>query len=137
MRSLKNQVGLSSLGWLLVLLVGGFTLACFFKLGPHYLDHHYIDVSLGSLAEQGKKLDEMDEDIIIKQLNKFMVVNNVRGKEASAFKVVRRSDRTLVNNEYEVRVPMFINIDVVLTFRSQLDSSNPEICCEFLIENEK
>lgn len=137
MRSLKNQVGLSSLGWLFILLVGGFTLACFFKLGPHYLDHHYIDVSLSALMEQGKDLDEMDEDDIIRQLNKFMMVNNVRGKEASAFKVVRKSDRTLVNNEYEVRVPMFVNIDAILTFRSQLDSSKPENCCEFLIENEE
>jgi len=137
MRSLSLQKGISSFALLLILIVGGFALTCLFKLGPHYLDNTYIDKALKSLVENGEDLHEMSHDKIMAQLNRFMMVNNVRGQEGNAFKIVRKGDRTLVNNEYEVRVHMFVNIDVLLTFRSQLDSANPEKCCEFLIENEK
>lgn len=136
MRSLKLQTGVSSFMLLLLLVVGGFSLTCLLKLGPHYLDNMYIDNALKSLVENGQNLNEMSHEKIMAQLERFMTVNNVRGQEGKAFKIIRKNDRTLINNEYEVRVPMFINIDVVLTFRSQLDSTNPEACCEFLVENE-
>ncbi|WP_185231427.1 DUF4845 domain-containing protein [Teredinibacter franksiae] len=136
MKSIKSQAGLGSITWLVILMVAGFFLLCFFRLGPHYLDNISIDAALKSLAEQEENLGSMDKRDIYRKLDNFMMVNNVRGPEAESFKVIRKKDRVLVNNEYEKRIHMFLNIDVLLTFKSQLDTSNPELCCEYLIEPE-
>lgn len=135
MKSIRYQAGLSSLGWLMVLLIAGFVLTCAFRLGPHYLDNMSIKDALKTLGEQNANIDALDKDAIFKQLNNYMMINNVRGQEAQSFKIVRKKGRTLVNSVYEVRVPMFYNIDVLLTFKSQLDSDNTEACCEFLVED--
>jgi len=136
MKTAQYQRGIGSLGWVAILAIGGFVLTCFFRLGPHYMDNISVRDALRSLAEQNDDVNNLDKEQIFKQLNNYILINNVRGKEAQAFKVVRRKDYTLVNNAYEVRVPMFYNVDVVLTFKSQLDSSKPETCCEYIIENE-
>ncbi|WP_018277679.1 DUF4845 domain-containing protein [Teredinibacter turnerae] len=133
---LWRQSGLGSISWLLILAVAGFVLTCAFKLGPHYIDNMSIKDALKSLTEQPRDINTMDKNEISKILSNYMMINNVRGQEANSIKIVRKKDKTLVNSEYEVRVPLMLNIDVVLKFRSQLDSSNPEACCEFLVENE-
>ncbi|TVZ38503.1 uncharacterized protein DUF4845 [Alteromonadaceae bacterium 2753L.S.0a.02] len=136
MRSLKKQAGIGALGWLTILAIAGFVLTCFFKLGPHYLDNLSIVDALKTLGEQNQSIDNMDKTEITKILSNYTMINNVRGQEAQSFKIVRKKGRTLVNSEYEVRVPFMLNIDVVLSFRKQFDSANPDLCCEFLIEDE-
>ncbi|WP_075185742.1 DUF4845 domain-containing protein [Teredinibacter haidensis] len=136
MKLIHAQAGIGSIGWLLVITVAGFFLLCLFRLGPHYLDKFTIDGALKSLAEQEVNLGDMEKRTIYRKLDSFMMINNVRGEEGKSFKIIRKKDKLLINNIYEKRIHMFSNIDVVLTFKSQLDTSNPEECCEYLIETE-
>lgn len=130
----KQQEGFLSWTVILVLVTFSFVLMCFFKLGPHYLDNSYIHTAMKSLAKEYPNLHEVPKETIQSELGKFMIMNNVRGQEANSFTFTRKSDRLLINNIYEVRVPFFLNIDVMLTFYSQLDSANPEACCALLDE---
>ncbi|WP_188151746.1 DUF4845 domain-containing protein [Teredinibacter waterburyi] len=132
MNRLSAQRGFSTFGWLVVLVIVGFFLTCFFKLGPHYLDNRYVVSALQSFADQD--INAMDRSEIKSQLQKFIQINGIRGTSEKSFKVVRLKDRTLINSVYEERVHMFANVDVVLSFKQQLDSSNSEKCCKFLIE---
>lgn len=136
MQNLRRQAGVSALGWLMILAVAGFALTCMFKLGPHYLDNLSIKDALKSLAEQSADVNTMEKGEINKFLSNYMMINNVRGQEAKSITILRKKGKTFVNSEYEVRVPLVWNIDVVMKFRRQLDSSNPEACCDFLVENE-
>ncbi|MEO0443313.1 MAG: hypothetical protein AAFZ92_06165, partial [Pseudomonadota bacterium] len=49
--SLKQQSGLSLLGWLVVICIFGFLLMTVSKLGPHYVDNRYVVQVLKALGE--------------------------------------------------------------------------------------
>ncbi|WNO08014.1 DUF4845 domain-containing protein [Teredinibacter sp. KSP-S5-2] len=137
MRLPKHQYGLSSLGWLVVLSLVGFFLLCTFRLGPAYIDDRMIKGVIVSVAEANPDLHSMSKMEIKSAIQKFLTINSVRGEASKNIKIVKRADRTLINNRYEVRVHLFANIDVVMNFEHQLDSSNVAACCEYLIPDEE
>jgi len=81
------------------------------------------------------EIHEMDKDRIHSQLSNYFTINNVRDHSVKDIKILRTSERTLLNHEYEKRISLFLNIDVVLSFRNQMDSSNLDACCKFLVEH--
>ncbi|MGQ9425889.1 DUF4845 domain-containing protein [Gilvimarinus sp. F26214L] len=132
MKTRYSQRGLSSLGWLTVLLVAGFFLTCAFRLGPAYTDNIYVRDALGSLTDfenSERGYAEMSDRDIRTHLSNYFSMNGVRGTPTKSVRIERKSDRVLVNINYEVRVPMFFNIDAVMTFKNQFDTLRPSECC--------
>jgi len=129
MKSLSKQNGMSSLVLLFLLSSVGFFVLCAFKLVPAYAENRYIEEALKSLGEEGSALPDMTKGQIRKKLNKFYMVNNVRSKGAQEIKVERTSKSTIVHVDYEVRTPLFLNIEIVVSFENYLDSSRPLECC--------
>lgn len=128
MNSLKQQQGLSAIGWLFVISVFGFSILVASKLGPHYLDNRFVVSTLKSLGDD-PEFPRMSVSDIRTKLSKTFSVNNIRGKATQAVKVVKNSKKTLVTIAYEERVELIHNIDVVLTFNNVLDSTKPGDCC--------
>lgn len=137
MRIQTHQRGLSTSSWLLVAALVGFFLTLLFKMGPAYLDNMGLSSAMKSMARGNADLHRMDKGKIYGQLSNYFTINNVRSVNAKDMQIVRKRDYTLVNHEYEVRVPIFLNIDVVMSFRNQIDSRNVEACCEYLVEDAK
>lgn len=133
MKTRHSQRGLSSIAWLLVILVAGFFLTCAFKLVPAYADNIYIQDGLKSLSDF-EKTDRgyagMSNGDIKTHLSSYFSINNVRNEAIKNIDVERKSDKILVNINYDVRVPMFYNIDVVMSFTNQFDSNRPAECCK-------
>lgn len=126
----SKQKGMNSILLLFILAMLGFLLMCFFKLGPAYMDNTYIVSALESLAESHPDdLHTVTKTQLNQELSKFYTINNVRGDAVKSLAVDRRQDKTLISISYEVRVPMFANVDVVLRFDNVLDSSKPNECC--------
>ncbi len=136
MVNLDSQRGFLSWTSLLIIVVVGFVIMAALKLGPHYIDNYYISVALKSLSREYPNLEELSDNEIQSELNNFMTINNIRGQEAKSFKIVRTREKVLVNNVYEVRQPFILNVDVLLSFKSQLSSANPELCCGFYVEDD-
>jgi hypothetical protein len=137
MKLMKSQRGLSSLGWLLILSVAGFFLLLATKLGPHYLTNMGIRSAMKSMAQNNPLLDDMENAEIRSKLSSSLTINSVRGHPIKEFKIVRLKDRVLINHEYETRIHILGNVEAVLSFKNQVDSSNLEECCKWLVENEK
>ncbi len=129
MRSLKLQRGLGAIGWLCVICVVVFFATCAFKMVPAYNENQLVKTALRSLADDPVSVQEMTKGEIRQKLNKFYTINNVRGDAAKSLDVDRQRDKTLVKVNYEVRVPLFANVSVVMTFNNVLDSSRPQACC--------
>lgn len=129
MNNLRYQAGLTMTGWLLTIVLAGFFMLCAFKMVPSYAEDRYIKTALRALP-RGPELAEISNNEIKTKLNKFYTVNNVRSEGASNIDIERSSKKTVVNINYEVRVPLIYNIDVVMTFKNQLDSSKPDSCCK-------
>lgn len=128
MNSLRYQSGLSSIGWLLVIVLVGFGMLCSFKMIPAYVENRFIQQALRSLPT-GDELTGMTKGEIKRSLSNFYTINNVRSEGSSHIEVERTQNKTLVNINYEVRVPLIYNIDVVMRFVNQLDSAKPDECC--------
>nr|WP_237457421.1 DUF4845 domain-containing protein [Pseudomaricurvus sp. HS19] len=99
-------------------------------MAPAYLDNSYIQDGLLSFSETEKKIDEMSDNDFRRHMSDYMLMNNVRELSAKQLKVQRERDRILLNFNYEIRVPIVYNIDVVMTFTNQWDSSRPFDCCK-------
>ena len=128
---LKHQRGLGMLQWALVLAIAGFFLLFAFKVIPLYAENRYVESALRSLEGSGEKLEQMTDAEISKKLNNFYMVNNVRSEGPTKnIKVERESEKAIVTVDYETRVPLFWNIDLVLSFQNHLDSTRPGQCCK-------
>jgi hypothetical protein len=62
------------------------------------------------------------------------MVNNVRSDGPQNIVIDRRSKTLLVSIDYENRVNLFWNIDVITSFQNHLDGERPELCCKPLAE---
>ena len=134
MRTLKKQQGLVMLGWLVVLAIAGFFLLCAFKIIPLYAENRYVISGLKSLVEPGTKLEDMTTAEIKKKMGNFYMINNVRSKDAQNIVVERDARRVVVKIDYEARVNLFYNLDVVVDFKNHLDSTAPHQCCKPVTE---
>ncbi|MGH1485886.1 MAG: DUF4845 domain-containing protein [Cellvibrionaceae bacterium] len=128
MSSIKQQQGMSALAWLVVITIFGFLLLSISKLGPHYLDNRFVVATLKSLGEDPDFSRKSVSDVR-EQLSRIFQINNIRGKPTESVKVFKNSNGTIVTIAYEERIEFLYNIDVVLTFNSVLDSSQPDKCC--------
>lgn len=128
MISLKQQKGLSSIGWLFVITIFGLVFTIIAKLAPFYLDNRFVVSTLHGLAEDAT-FPQMTPNQVRTKLKKTFSINNIRGKAIDSVKVNKVKNTTLVTIEYEERVNILFNVDVVLTFNSLLDSSRPSDCC--------
>ncbi|HTF95166.1 MAG TPA: DUF4845 domain-containing protein [Cellvibrio sp.] len=130
-KSLKHQHGLGMLQWAVVIAVAGFFLLFAFKIVPLYAENRYVESALRSLTAGGERIEEMTDDEIKKKLNNFYVINNVRSEGPTKnIKIERDAENALVTVDYESRVSLMYNIDLVLTFQNHLDSTNPAKCCK-------
>ncbi|WP_444907698.1 DUF4845 domain-containing protein [Microbulbifer sp. SSSA008] len=134
--SLQQQRGMSYWGWLLIIAMLGFALTCVSKMAPAYLDARYVNEGLKTLG-QNPNLEEMTTGQIKKELNRFFLVNNVRGEPTKSVQVVRGAKGSVVSINYELRQPLIYNVDVVMKFNKQLDTAKPELCCDALIDLEQ
>src|SRR5688572_3852649 len=130
-KSIKHQRGMGMLQWALVLAIAGFFLLFAFKVIPLYAENRYVESALRSLENSGEKLEQMTDAEISKKLNNFYMINNVRSVGPTKnIKVMRESEKALVTVDYETRVPLFWNIDLVVSFQNHLDSTRPGKCCK-------
>ncbi len=130
MRLSKYQRGMSSLGWLSILAIGGFIMLCVFRLTPAYMEDRYIQEALRSLADENGEIQDMTNGEIRKKLSSFFMVNNIRSQSAKDIKIERKRDQILVSMEYEVRVPIMANVSAVMSFNNVWDSRRPYECCK-------
>lgn len=126
----STQQGLSAIGWLVVLTVIAFFGLCAAKTVPVYVENYYVVNGLKALADQkGTQLKTMRKSEIEKELRNYFRINNVRSPEASQIEFDQTRRGLIVINKYEVRVPLMSNIDIVMSFHNELDTSSPEACC--------
>ena len=130
MKLLHKQRGLSSPTWLLIICIAAFFLTCFFKVGPVYLDARFVTGALKSFGKSTPNLSSLNNREIRSGLDKYFSLNNVRDVSAKDLVIDRGDGRVLLKLDYEKRVHLFINLDVVATFNNHLDSKTPDQCCK-------
>ena len=130
MQTLTRQRGISMPLLVLIIAVGGFFLLCTFRLVPVYAENRYVVAALNNLGNDPEQLHSMSARQIRQELQRFYQINNVSSPGPTQnIDVDKRTANTVVNINYETRVPLLWNIDLLVSFENQLDSANPQACC--------
>ena len=110
-----RQGGLSSIGILFVMMVGAFALTCALKLLPVYIEGATVTSAIGSAVEGGE-FDGLSNGKVKSKVGKIFNVNMFEGISARDVKVTRAEGITTLDANYEQRMPLMFNIDVVVKF---------------------
>lgn len=118
MRVANSQRGMSAIGWLLVLGLAGFFAVILLKLVPIYVDGYKVSASLESLRNESQASGPGD---LRRALLKRLDINMVSSVRPEDIYVEPRSGAMFVNVAYEVRTPLFGNLDLVVSFDESVE----------------
>ena len=118
----SKQQGMGVLGWLAGLLVVGFLLSLSLKVMPIYLDDHALTKVIDSLDER------LDDDVATLNqtrilINKGLQTNLVK-MQPGELRVFKENGQVVVDIDYERRLKLLYNIDLILTFKHDWKAKN-------------
>jgi len=117
----QKQRGLSFAGWIFLLLIFGSAMTLGLKLVPAYMDHNTMaNVLDGIASEDGHALKpiSMIQDLVKKRFK----LNNIREFDFKEnMKVEAGNNGTTITLDYEVRMNVARNLDLIATFNKQVE----------------
>ena len=118
---LKNkQKGLTGVSIMMILVVIAFTAVIFLKIMPIYFDSFKVGDVILSLKDErsfGEKTNNEITTMILKRLD----VNMVSDVTKEHIFIEREKNNIFVDVEYEVRQKMFGNLDVIVSFKKNVE----------------
>ena len=116
-----KQHGATLTSTIVSLFLVGFIISLILKIGPHYLDNRIVASALQQVGESG--LEDQSSAEIRRKVADFFTINNVRDVKATQVEIKRSIKGVKISLDYEKRIEMFANVDVVLKFNNQYDSA--------------
>lgn len=112
-----RQDGMTYLGMLIMLVVIAFCAVVLIKVLPLYMEHFKVKSSLDSLAQDTKDSQAALSPVEIEQhLLKRLSINDVQHVKKENIQVTREGRKIVVTVDYEARVTLFDNLDLVARF---------------------
>lgn len=113
-----RQGGWSFSGLLVVLVVAGIFVTVGFKLVPAYTDHQTLKSIMQSTISDRSLLSKSKREIQT-GIRKKMGINNMRDIPKEYLKITKEKGEVFLDIDYEVRTPIFANVDAVVSFKEQ------------------
>ncbi|MGH1430787.1 MAG: DUF4845 domain-containing protein [Neptuniibacter sp.] len=119
-----KQEGASFLSMLTIILVAGVFFSVAFKLYPAYMDYMTVDSVLSKVILDSDELRK-DPKSLKRDLNKKWNINQIRLPSQESLIIRRKEGVITFYLDYEVRVPMFFNVDAMVKFEKQYEAIAP------------
>ena len=120
-KSVKRQTGASVPIVMVFLGMTAVMLTLAFKLYPPIFEHWQVESVVESF-EDDPDIEELSDKEIQNRFSKRLVINNVRNFKTNEWLFVTKEDGLLtIEVSYEVRVPVYRNIDAILTFEKAFE----------------
>lgn len=120
MKLINKQKGLTGISIMLILVIVVFGTVAFLKIMPIYFDAFKVGDAVSSLKDERKLSSKSNRDIITMIL-KRLDVNMVTDVTKDDIFIEKTKDTLYIDVEYEVRKPIFGNLDVVISFKKSLE----------------
>tara|TARA_R110002167_G_scaffold83583_6_gene226953 strand:+ start:4098 stop:4472 length:375 start_codon:yes stop_codon:yes gene_type:complete len=121
MKYYKNQQGASTPLVILFVAMAMIVLTIGFKLYPAFYEHWQVTNVLEGFDEE-PGLADLSVKEITTRFDKRLVTNNIREFNMKESLTVTKNDGKLsMYIEYEVRVPIYENIDAIVSFEESLE----------------
>lgn len=118
----SRQRGMSTGGMLMVGVLIAFVAITGIKLYPAYYDDFAVATALKNMEEEAAATAALTPSEIRKSLNKRLSVSGVDLAKDNV-EVVKDKGKITINVNYEVRIPMWANIDAVAKFSHSITVS--------------
>ncbi|HID48171.1 MAG TPA: DUF4845 domain-containing protein [Chromatiales bacterium] len=115
MKSIDNQRGMTTIGWILVLLLIAFFAMTVMKLVPVYLNGFKVASIVDSLKKD-REVSSMSNRQILSKLSKRFDIDMVSGVEPEDIYIEKGQGVKIITVDYEVRKNFLGNIDFVISF---------------------
>ncbi|MGB5326203.1 MAG: DUF4845 domain-containing protein [Pseudomonadales bacterium] len=113
-----RQLGLGMLGMLVVILFGGFLITCAVKMLPYYVDNWNVQSILKDVQEQFSGNPMVKKEEIVDKLSKRLYIDMVDSIAMSDIVVKKEMGAYLITANYEKRINLMGNVDVVIMFNN-------------------
>ena len=118
---INSQKGMTTTSALFTLFIVGFVLTVAFRLAPHYLDNRIIQSAIDQVGESD--INGKSNSQIRRKIADFFTINNIRDVDVRKVVIDREDSGTQISLDYEKRIEMFGNVDVVLKFSNSYESA--------------
>jgi len=118
----RRQGGASMAGTLVLLLLGAAVLTVVIKIVPIYIDSWTIREAAEKVMEADDIARQGDREIV-SRLQSQLNINGIRDFDSKNIVIKRDRGRLSLILDYEVRTHIVKNIDAVLSFNNQFETS--------------
>ena len=115
MHRTQSQAGLTFIGLLLILIPVGLAVYIILMVAPVYIEAFSVGDVISSLRKE-YDLKEKSRDEIYNIIKKRLDVNDISSVNKDDIKITKTPNEVSVAVDYEVKVPLFGNVALALTF---------------------
>lgn len=119
---LRRQKGASVFAIIILLVMVGMFLLSALKVAPSYMDNNVIVNAMDGTINNND-FESMSIAEVRSNLQRSLVTNNIREFDSSSVVLTREGNNNFVDINYESRVPLFYNTDIVVTFENRFDKN--------------
>lgn len=119
---LKRQKGASFLTIVIMLILVGLFLLTALKIAPSYMDNNVIVNAMEGIASNND-LADMTIAEIRESLQRTLITNGIREFSMASVVLTREGNRNYIDINYESRVPLLYNIEIVVVFENRFDKN--------------
>jgi len=124
-----RESGASLSSWLIFLVIAVLAIQLSVKVVPYYIDDHNVYESL-TILSKGSTLPGMSVSDIEKRLTSQWQESGVNPQALEALQIKRVTGAKLITIDYDITIPLMLNVSILLSFRHYLDTSKPQKCCD-------
>ena len=117
MRSLQQQKGVTTVGWLIILGLIGFFVLLTLRMSPSYMEYYKISSTLETMAKESGFGTPREIRLMAEKRFDISYVTSITQKDLN---IKPFGQQYLVRAKYESRVHLFANVYVVMTFDKQV-----------------
>lgn len=119
---MKKQQGLTFLSLVIVISVGVFFAMLAMKLTPSYIEYFAVKKAISRIAHD-PAFSSMRKADMISAFQKSATIDDIRSVDAKDLSFLRdENGKTALSVDYQVVVPLFSNISVLLDFEASTDN---------------
>jgi hypothetical protein len=116
----KKQIGATFITWLMLAGILGFLAVAGLKLIPVYMEYGTVVSVMEDIVKE-QTVKKQSPNLIWKTIKKRLEVNSVNYIQKDHFKYEKGNAADTITIKYEVRTPLFGNLDAVAKFEKSMD----------------
>ena len=122
--NINKQAGASMWGIMMLVIILMANAFVALKIVPTYLDFRTVKVVVNSTIEELKK-KRMSNVKIRSAIERKLLINSIRDLKREDLKIKQNDKKSTITMDYEVRKPIFYNIDAVMKFKYEAEADRP------------